>query len=367
MRHSSLNLALNGLTSIFLSSFVLGNAAYAQGCALPPAGLVSWWAGDGDANDILGNNHGTIRNGASFATGMVDQGFSFNGQDGFVHIPNSASLAIAGAYSVEFWFSPNATINQIDWRAPVFISKGHLDSINLANNDGRVEVRGPEMSSPYLRPSSVTNTWLSESWYHIAVTFDTANYKIYVNGILEGGVPSTYSIMRNTNDVVLGSIPVFPPAIVAFNGLVDEMSLYERALEASEILAIVEAGAAGKCKPKEVLNVQIDIKPGSDENSINPKSSGVIPVAILSTSEFDATTIIPATVSLSGAKVKTTNKGSKYLCHEDDINGDGLLDMVCQVEMSNFTIGNDSTVAVLEAETIDGTQIYGEDSINIVP
>ena len=45
----------------------------------PPAGLVSWWPGDGNANDIVGDNHGTLENGATFATGKVNQAFSFDG------------------------------------------------------------------------------------------------------------------------------------------------------------------------------------------------------------------------------------------------------------------------------------------------
>lgn len=41
--------------------------------------MVSWWPGDGNANDIIGGNHGTLQNGANFASGMVGQAFSFSG------------------------------------------------------------------------------------------------------------------------------------------------------------------------------------------------------------------------------------------------------------------------------------------------
>jgi hypothetical protein len=113
--------------------------------------------------------------------------------------------------------------------------------------------------------------------------------------------------------------------------------------------------------------VAIDIKPGSFPNSINLGSAGVTPVAILSDSTFDATQIDPATVSLAGAQVKLIGKGKKYSCGAQDINDDGLLDLVCHVVTAQFSIEPGSSVAVLEAKTFGGQAIRGEDSINIVP
>ncbi len=120
------------------------------------------------------------------------------------------------------------------------------------------------------------------------------------------------------------------------------------------------------CASECVIQVTIDIKPGSDPNSINLDSAGVIPVAILSSSTFDATTVNPATVRLAGASVKLVGKSDKYLAHEEDVNGDSLLDLVCQVFTAEFMIEPGESVAVLEAETYDGTPIRGEDTVRIV-
>lgn len=117
----------------------------------------------------------------------------------------------------------------------------------------------------------------------------------------------------------------------------------------------------------QVLPVEIDIKPGSDPNSINLSSAGSIPVAILSSTDFDATTVEPESVSLAGARVKLVGKSGKYLCHPEDTNGDGLLDLVCQVYTAQFMIEEGESVAVLEAETLAGVPIRGEDSIRVVP
>lgn len=79
------------------------------------------------------------------------------------------------------------------------------------------------------------------------------------------------------------------------------------------------------------LTISVDMKPGSDPNIINLDSAGVVPVAILSSDTFDATTVDPETVSLAGTSIRLVGKSGKYLCHEEDVNGDELLDLVCQV------------------------------------
>lgn len=114
--------------------------------------------------------------------------------------------------------------------------------------------------------------------------------------------------------------------------------------------------------------VDIDIKPGSNTNSINLCSEGVLPVAILSSTDFDATTVDPETVRLADATVKMVGKGGKLLCHTADVDGDGLTDLICQVVVSEMAValGSTDTQATLRAQTSDGTAIAGSDSINIV-
>ncbi len=109
-----------------------------------------------------------------------------------------------------------------------------------------------------------------------------------------------------------------------------------------------------------VSSVDIDIKPGSDPKAINLRSKGNIPVAILSSDTFDAITIDPSTVELEGARVRG------LLCHDEDVNSDGLLDLVCQVEIQELGIGAGAIVAVLTAQTFDGVLVTGSDSVKIV-
>ncbi len=102
------------------------------------------------------------------------------------------------------------------------------------------------------------------------------------------------------------------------------------------------------------IEVAIDIKPGSFPNSINLSSAGVIPVAILSSDTFDATTVNPDTIFLASGPVKVAGKSGKFLCHSDDVNGDFLEDLVCAVETALFMIEPGQGTAELTGETFDG-------------
>jgi CSLREA domain-containing protein len=114
------------------------------------------------------------------------------------------------------------------------------------------------------------------------------------------------------------------------------------------------------------LEVTIDIKPGSYPNSINLGSNGTVPVAIFSSAAFDAATVNPTTVSLAGATVKLRGKGTPLAVLED-VNGDGIKDLVVHVLTSALQLTAGDTQAIVEGETLDGLEIKGADSVRIVP
>lgn len=114
------------------------------------------------------------------------------------------------------------------------------------------------------------------------------------------------------------------------------------------------------------LDVSIDIKPGSDTNPINPNSSGRIPIAILSTPDFSA----PSMVDISSLTFGPSgSEASLAFCNGDgeDVNGDGLLDLVCHfyTQVTGFQVGD--LEGILKGETIDNTPLEGHDVVNILP
>jgi len=117
-----------------------------------------------------------------------------------------------------------------------------------------------------------------------------------------------------------------------------------------------------------LIHVEIDIKPGSYPNSINLGNEGVIPVAILSGPGFNATTVDPSTIELAGAGVALRGKSSNAMAHAEDVNKDGLIDLVVQITTQNLDPGAlQNGEATLTAKMYDGLFIEGSDEITIVP
>jgi len=113
------------------------------------------------------------------------------------------------------------------------------------------------------------------------------------------------------------------------------------------------------------VKVDIDIKPGSYPNSINLGSGGTVPVAIFSTTTFDATTIDPVTVTLASAPTKLKGQGTP-MASSEDVNGDGLLDLVVHVSTTALKLTGADTEAILEGKTSDGARIRGVDTVRVV-
>ena len=117
------------------------------------------------------------------------------------------------------------------------------------------------------------------------------------------------------------------------------------------------------------IQVTIDIKPGSDDNSINLCSNGAVPVAILGSETFNVNDINPDTLRLADAAVKVVGKKDpKTLCSVEDVNGDYYDDLVCHFNTTELGDMLDGTLtsATVKGETVDGTPIEGSDNIIIV-
>jgi len=107
------------------------------------------------------------------------------------------------------------------------------------------------------------------------------------------------------------------------------------------------------------IEVQIDIKPGSDQNNINLKSKGVVPVAILTTGNFDAATIDPATAKFAGAAPEHWSF--------EDVDDDGDDDIIFHFRTQELDLDQNSTEATLTAQLLTQEDVSGTDEVRIVP
>src|SRR5207253_5242632 len=141
-----------------------------------------------------------------------------------------------------------------------------------------------------------------------------------------------------------------------FDGAIDEVAVYDYALTADQIAAHYATGIG------EETSIAIDIKPGTFPTSINPRSKGVIPVAILTTDIFDATTIDQTTVRFgpNGTEAAPVQSALEY------VDGDGDTDMILHFKTQDTGIVCGDTSASLTGETFGGQAIEGSDSVKTV-
>jgi hypothetical protein len=152
----------------------------------------------------------------------------------------------------------------------------------------------------------------------------------------------------SVSEVVSAQWGVAAPATAAFSNLVyfDDVKLLEA---------------------DTTLPVDVDIKPGSNENPVNLRSNGLLPVCVFSSETFDATRIDPATCLLAGAPVAVRTNQLKFMAHPEDIDGDGLADMMLNFETQQLDPNQlQDDYAVLVGSTFEGQDFVGLDEITLV-
>ena len=320
---------------------------------------VGYWRFDGDFSDSSGLSNHAVGYGAAFAAGRFGQGISLNGIDQWVEVPDASSLDL-NDFTVEAWVK----LDRFAVPQVIVEKMGNGEDASTNANYG-LGIHETASAVVYFETTQAHEDQFLFSgaavplgqFFHVAGTYSSTSgeLKIYVDGQLNGTIVVTKSPPNLNNFPILIGRGPSPNAFL--KGVIDEVQIWNVARTQSEIQMDMDP----------VLTVTIDIKPGSYPNSINLNSAGVVLVAILSSSTFDATTVDPASVNLAGARIKLVGKSGRLLSHFEDVNDDHFLDLVCQVVTDQFLIQIGDSIAQLEGMTYGGIKIRGEDSINIVP
>lgn len=199
------------------------------------------------------------------------------------------------------------------------------------------------------------------------IFLEKMNDQVFFNSVLERMVSTWKEVIERHPDRFLWGTDMAFPTWQWDPEVIDLIMKFSRAF-----IGRLESPAAENYAYKNAERllggcpVPIDIKPGSDVNSINLGSGGTVPVGILSTQSFDAKTVDPATVTVAGAPVKLKGKGTPMASFED-VNGDGLLDLVVHVSTDALQLSESAMMAVLEGMTFSGAPIKGRDTVRVVP
>lgn len=289
----------------------------AQSCTTPPPNMVDWWPGDGNAMSIAGPNNGKLSNGATFATGYVGKAFSFNGAAQFVDVKKAKPLNVsAGDFTVDAW----VYFNSVGPDQSIVDKMSHVQGPNsdgwrLINQfysqqfwfclGGGAGVNGcvPGGSTTV----SSNTTAVAGTWYFVAGVKTSSQISIYVNGNLENTTSLAPFTDTNSTDLLIGATQS-NPWLAFLNGLVDEVELFNRALSASEIAAIYNAGHSGKCKvevgltPGQLTFAAQNVGTTSAPQPVTLKNKspngGVLNIASISTTgDFGQTNLCPSSLN----------------------------------------------------------------------
>jgi subtilisin-like proprotein convertase family protein len=250
---------------------------------LPPD-IVAWWPGQTNTVDIVGGHDATLQGTLLYTNAMVDAGFLFVTNSGYLTVPDHEALLATNEWSIELWFSLTnqlALTNPVTLGGPMVLKASGSTNANVADvpvnyglglspaglelgfNDPTVQGDPDSQDAAFelVRSSQVPT---EGTFHHVAGTFrqvssNRVELKLYVDGLLDRHVtlpgalsnavvrtdPLNVPLLLGTN--ALGGLNGFGRD--TFGGILDEISLYQRALSAQEIAEIHALYDVGKLQP----------------------------------------------------------------------------------------------------------------------
>ena len=291
-----------------------------QSCVPPLSTLVAWWRAEGNANNQSGAHNGTAWNGVTYPSGEVGLTFHLNGTTGHVRVANSPALRFTNGMTLEAWVNPLTNVPTTgagviaNWDMVLGINQRAF-ALCLGPNGNPILSLSSDGGCVHVVAVSGTNSVPLSTWTHLAGTYDGANVMVYINGVLSGIAPWTLGIFPGTNDLALGGgVGGLSPGQVgsALPGSIDEASVYNRALAASDILNIYNAGNLGKCSnapPSITTQPASQTVPPGGAAAFSVLASGTPPLGYQWT--FDGTAISGATAGAYAIQsAQATNAGT---------------------------------------------------------
>lgn len=280
------------------------------------AGLAGWWTGDGDVADSTGHNKVRLYNGADFAPGKVGQGFHFDGLKSYAKIiAINGEIEAKDGLTVEFWMNPV----DVSQKQPLMgWSNGEKPGVYLwmepAKKPGLAilgaDVKDSNGSSHVL----VTGAGVirPNAFQHIALTYDmtVGDAVLYYNGrpvalqLMDAFKPNTRL------DLWLGRHPAVEGGNALFDGIMDEVSVYRRAISPGEVEAINKAASAGK-------TILVTIPPQATETQREDAEAQTYANRLKSLSEKDKTSTLTFNALIDGGDEVHIQGDKVWYVHHD--------------------------------------------------
>lgn len=256
--------------ALFFSFAFIGDAK-ASGWVATSDGVIGLWHADGNGNDAAGGNSAALFGGVTFAKGVIGLGFKCNGTDNKIEVPDTPVLNFAANkdFSIEAWIKPSAGYDNFQGIMTVVSKRVAPDTITqlgyeLYLRDGRLSFQLADKLEPYSWHNfeSAGPDLRDGQFHHVAVTVNrlsSTGGTLYVDGkaVMTFDPTACPGDLSNAGPLRIGNHPVNGLPCF-FNGIIDEVSIYNRVLSASEI----QAGSA-PTENKTDLSLPSQVNPTS--------------------------------------------------------------------------------------------------------
>jgi hypothetical protein len=206
-------------------------------CFPPTAGLTSWWPGDGNARDVIGGNHGELF-AATFAPAKVLEGFSFDGVGDVVVAPG-AGIDGLQQLTIAAWVKHNSLpLGRIERYVTL---NGEKAVLRYDGENGPAQLHFYMRIDRQLHHIRVNDVLQVGVFHHVAGSYDGAVMRLYLDGVEVGS-------LAVAGVVDAGGGVIFSSPTETLDGLLDEIEIFDHALNASQVRAIFRADDADKCR-----------------------------------------------------------------------------------------------------------------------
>jgi len=217
------------------------------------SGLIHWWRMDGNATDSAGTLNGAIQGPVTFSTGVYGQAAGGNGSTTGIAVPDSTDMQLQGSFTLSVWVNITAYPASSQLTEAIFFrgdDRSGLDPILLCvNHSNQVifEVDGNSASDVLTGPAPLGK------FINVTGVNDPGTGKmiLYENGVVVAGNSSAVVPIQNLDATAKPGIGIlcnndFPNSAYnfSFNGIVDDVRVYNRALSASEVVTLYNRGVA---------------------------------------------------------------------------------------------------------------------------
>lgn len=215
--------------------------------------LVGYWKLDGNGTDSSSGGRDLTAANISYVQGQFDSAASFNGYSS--KYTAGSTLNLTGNYSFSLWVNPSAL--PTSGNIANFICKYYTTTdaggtpggyeFGLHNNSGtqNIKINHYATGSPYHPTLSVAHTLTTGVWSHLVGTWNGTVFAIYVNGNLIGsGTNAVANATSNTKLLNIGNFGLLNNSEINrwYNGVMDDVAIFSRALSAAEVIAIYQGG-----------------------------------------------------------------------------------------------------------------------------